>query len=202
MLEFRDVIGPLSDPVAYGGDAADAFHLVIRSLPGFEFSDKPTAPGWNLGKIAGAWATLMARLGCGDRWAAQGGDWGSAVTTALGYMSPPGLIGVHLNMAMFRPTNDERAAADPAERRMLADAERYDQQYAGYYKLQSTRPQSVAFGLADSPAGLAAWIYALFADVSDSEGEPERVFALDAMIDDIMLYWLPNAGPSSFRLPR
>ncbi|QRK10585.1 epoxide hydrolase [Archangium violaceum] len=199
VLEFRDVIGPLTNPAAHGGKASEAFHLVIPSLPGFGFSDKPTGPGWHIGRIAGAWITLMRRLGYA-RWAAQGGDWGAGVTTMLGYMAPAGLIGVHLNMVMFQPTGEERANADAHEQKMLADAQRYDEQFSGYYKLQNTRPQSVAFSLADSPVGLAAWIYALFQDVSDSGGEPERVFTLDGMLDDIMLYWLPNAGPSSARL--
>ncbi|EPX58268.1 Epoxide hydrolase [Cystobacter fuscus DSM 2262] len=199
VLEFRDVIGPLTNPVAHGGKASDAFHLVIPSLPGFGFSDKPTGPGWHIGRIASAWSSLMQRLGY-ERWAAQGGDWGAGVTTTLGYMAPAGLIGIHLNMVMFQPTGEERANADAHERKMLADAQRYDEQFSGYYKLQNTRPQSVAFSLADSPVGLAAWIYALFQDVSDSGGDPERVFTLDEMLDDIMLYWLPNAGPSSARL--
>lgn len=199
VLEFRDVIGPLSDPVAHGGKASDAFHLIIPSLPGFGFSDKPTVPGWDIGRIAGAWAQLMARLGY-DEWFAQGGDWGAGVTTMLGYMAPAGLKAIHLNFAMFQPTSAEIANADAAERKMLADAGRYHAEFAGYYAVQKTRPQSVAFGLADSPVGLAAWIYALFQDVSDSGGEPETVFSLDAMIDDIMLYWLPNTGASSARL--
>ena len=199
VLEFRDVIGPLTDPVAHGGEAHDAFDLVIPSLPGFGFSDKPTAPGWNIGRIASAWTTLMERLGY-SRWAAQGGDWGAGVTTALGYMAPPGLVGIHLNMAMFQPSDEEREEATPEEQAMLDDAQRYDQRFSGYYKLQNTRPQSIGFSLADSPVGLAAWIYALFQDVSDSGGEPERVFTLDQMLDDIMLYWLPNTGASSARL--
>ena len=199
VLEFRDVIAALTDPVAHGGAPADAFHLVIPSLPGFGFSGKPTATGWNIDRISDAWIELMKRLGY-DRWAAQGGDWGASVTTALGYKAPPGLAGIHLNMVMFQPTDEERANTTPDEQRMLADARRYDQQYSGYYKLQGSRPQSVAFGLADSPIGLAAWIYALFQDVSDSGGDPESVFTLDAMIDDIMVYWLTNTGPSSARL--
>lgn len=200
VLEFRDVIGPLTDPAAHSGDARDAFHLVIPSLPGFGFSDRPKARGWGVGRTAAAWVELMARLGYNHRWGAQGGDWGAAVTTALGHMSPPGLVGVHLNMVMFQPTEAERAEATPAEQAMLADAERYDAQFAGYFKVQATRPQSVGFGLADSPVGLAAWIYALLQDVSDSGGDPERVFEMDDMIDDIMLYWLPNTGASSARL--
>jgi len=199
VLEFRDVIGPLTDPVAHGGKASDAFHLVIPSLPGFGFSGKPTATGWNIDRIADAWSTLMTRLGYA-RWAAQGGDWGAAVTTTLGYKAPPGLAGIHLNMVMFQPTDAERSAATADEQQMLDDAQRYEQQFSGYYKVQGTRPQSIGFSLADSPVGLAAWIYALFQDVSDSHGEPESVFDLDHIIDDIMLYWLPNAGASSARL--
>lgn len=109
-------------------------------------------------------------------------------------------MGIHLNMALFQPTEEERLHADAHEKKMLADAQRYDEQFSGYYKVQSSRPQSVAFGLADSPVGLAAWLYALFQDVSDSGGDPESIFGLDAMLDDITLYWLPNAGPSSARL--
>ena len=199
VLEFRDVIGPLTDPVAHGGNAADAFHLVIPSLPGFGFSDKPTSTGWNIGPTAAAWTTLMQRLGY-ERWGAQGGDWGAGVTTTLGYMAPPGLVGIHLNMVMFQPSEDERAEATPEEQKMLDAAQRYDQLFSGYYKLQNTRPQSIGFSLADSPVGLAAWIYALFQDVSDSGSNPESVFSADAMLDDIMLYWLPNTGASSARL--
>lgn len=199
ILEFRDLIGPLTDPPAHGGDAADAFHLVIPSLPGFGFSDKPTEPGWGVGRTAAAWSQLMQQLGYGDRWMAQGGDWGAAVTTALAHMRAPGLAGIHLNMVMFRPTREEMTHATPDEQQMLDDAQRYDREFSGYMKLQCTRPQSLAFALADSPVGLASWIYALFQDVSDSDGEPERVIALDHLIDDVMLYWLPNAGPSSAR---
>ena len=199
VLEFRDVIGPLTDPTVHGADARDAFQLVIPSLPGFGFSDKPTGIGWGVGRTAGAWTQLMERLGY-DRWGAQGGDWGAAVTTTLGYMAPPNLVGIHLNMVMFQPTQAEMAEATPAEQAMLASAQRYDQQFSGYYKLQNTRPQSIGFSLADSPVGLAAWIYALFQDVSDSGANPESVFTLDEMLDDIMLYWLPNAGASSARL--
>jgi epoxide hydrolase len=199
VLEFRDVIGPLSDPVAHGGKASDAFHLVIPTLPGFGFSDKPLEPGWNVNRIADAWISLMSRLGY-TRWAAQGGDWGAAVTTTLGYKAPAGLIGIHLNLVMFQPTDEERQEATAEEKAMLADAARYDAEYAGYYKLQNTRPQSIAYSLADSPSGLAAWIYALFQDVSDSNDNPETVFSMDHMLDDIMLYWLPNAGASSARL--
>lgn len=199
ILEFRDVIGPLTDPRRHGGQASDAFHLVIPALPGFGFSDKPVEPGWGVGRSARAFAELMQRLGYGGHWYAQGGDWGAAITTALAHMRVPGLAGIHLNMVMFTPSEEEIANATPAERRMLDDAERYNREYSAYMRLQCTRPQSLAFALADSPVGLASWIYALFQDVSDSGGQPESVIPLDHLIDDIMLYWLPNAGPSSAR---
>ncbi|AVR97133.1 epoxide hydrolase family protein [Pseudoduganella armeniaca] len=199
ILEFREVIGPLTRPREHGGRATDAFHVVMPSLPGFGFSDKPTETGWGVGRTARAFQELMQRLGYGERWLAQGGDWGAAVTTALAHMRAPGLAGIHLNMVMFRSTEQEVAAATPEERRMLEDAARYDREYAGYMKLQSTRPQSVAFALADSPVGLASWLYALFQDVSDSAGQPERVIPLDHLIDNVMLYWLANAGPSAAR---
>ena len=168
-------------------------------MPGFGFSDQPTERGWNVGRVAHAWIELMRRLGYGDRWMAQGGDWGAAVVTTLAHMRAPGLVGIHLNMVMFQPTEEEIANATAEEQAMLAGAERYEQEQSGYMRLQNTRPQSVAFALADSPIGLAAWIYALFQDVTDSGGEPERVISLDHIIDDIMLYWLPNAGASSAR---
>ena len=199
VLEFRDVIGPLTDPVAHGGDAADAFHLVVPSQPGFGFSDQPTRTGWTVPRTADAWVELMRRLGYA-RWGAQGGDWGGAVTTVLGHKAPPGLVGIHLNMVNFRPTAEEVAGATPHEQAMLDTAKRYGDSLSGYAFLMSTRPQSAAYALADSPVGLAAWIYALFQDVSDSGGEPERVFTRDAMLDDAMLYWPPNAGASSARI--
>lgn len=199
VLEFRHVIDPLVNPTAHGGTAKDAFHLIIPSMPGFGFSGKPDEPGWNTMRIASAWATLMIRLGY-EKWAAQGGDWGAMVTLTLGHMCPPGLTGIHLNFVPFQPTQAEIAQASLKEQAMLQAAGRYDAEYSGYMKLMGTRPQSVAFGLSDSPVGLAAFIYALFQDVSDSGGNPEAVLSLDEIIDDIMLYWLPNAGASSARL--
>ena len=199
VLEFRDVIGPLTDPAAHGGDPRNAFHLVIPSMPGFGFSDQPVERGWNVGRVAGAWTELMRRLGYGERWFAQGGDWGAGVVTALAHMRAPGLAGIHLNMVMFQPTEEEVANATPEEKDMLARTQHYMEEQSGYMTLQNTRPQSVGFALADSPLGLAAWIYALFQDVTDSGGEPERIIPLDHIIDDIMLYWLPNAGASSAR---
>ncbi len=199
VLEFRHVIGALTDPVSHGGRRADAFHLVIPSLPGFGFSDKPDSTGWGVPRIADAWIMLMGRLGY-MRWAAQGGDWGSMVTETIARKAPAGLIGVHLNFPLVFPTGDEVANATEHERAMLASAKYYQDVLSGYAKEMSTRPQTIGYALSDSPAGLAAWIYAMFQDVSDSNGNPEAVFEMDAMLDDIMLYWLPNAAASSARL--
>ena len=199
VLEFRKVIGPLTNPGAHGGNPRQAFHVVIPSLPGFGFSDKPTEPGWNPSRIADAWVELMARLGY-QKWGAQGGDWGSAVTSALGHKPPPGLVGIHLNFVIYQPTPEEIAEVTPEERKMIESVQYYENVLSGYAKLQATRPQTIGYALADSPMGQAAWIYAMFQDVSDSGGNPEGVFTRDEMLDDIMMYWLPDAGASSARL--
>ena len=199
VLEFRDVIGPLTDPVAHGGKASDAFDVIIPSMPGHGFSGKPTTTGWNNERIAKAWIVLMERLGC-TRWAAQGGDRGAQITTRLGYMQPSGLIGIHLNLVDYMPSETERQSATPEEQKILADMQGYVDNLSGYFALQSKHPQSIAYSVSDSPAGQAVWIYQMLQDVSDSGGHPERVFKLDEMIDNVMLYWLPNAGPSSARL--
>ncbi len=199
MIEFHKVIGPLTDPAAHGGNPRDAFHLVIPTMPGFGFSDKPTEPGWGVSRIADAWITLMERLGYA-RWGAQGGDWGSAVTTAIGFKAPPGCVGIHLNFVAYQPTPEEMAAATPLEQAMIDSSTYYQNVLSGYATLQSTRPQTIGYALADSPVGQASWMYALFQDVSDSGGNAESVFSYDEMLDDIMLYWLPDAGASSARL--
>jgi len=199
VLEFHKMIGPLTDPAAHGGDRKDAFHLVVPSLPGFGFSEKPAEPGWGIARIADAWITLMGRLGY-ERWGAQGGDWGAAVTTAIGHKAPPGCAGIHLNFVMYQPTPEEIDRATPQEQAMLESMRHYQDILSGYAKLQSTRPQTIGYALADSPTAQASWIYAMFQDVSDSGGNAESVFTRDEMLDDIMLYWLTNAGASSARL--
>ncbi|MCX2922943.1 epoxide hydrolase family protein [Streptomyces sp. NEAU-W12] len=199
ILEFRHLVGPLTDPVAHGGRAEDAFHVVIPSMPGFGFSDKPTAPGWGVSRTAVAWIELMDRLGYRE-WVAQGGDWGSAVVEAISREVPEGLLGMHVNLPLVFPTAQEIEEATPDEQRMLDKAERYRSVLDGYSREQATRPQTIGYSLADSPAGLAAWIYTLFQDVTDSDGNPEAVVPRDEILDDIMMYWLPNAGPSSARL--
>ncbi len=199
VVEFLDVIGPLTDPAAHGGDAADAFHVVIPSLPGFGFSDKPASAGWGVERIAKAWITLMKRLGYG-RFFAQGGDWGAAVATAIGMLAPPECVGIHLNMPLIYPGKDDLAQLTLAEQASVASMKFYRTSDSGYAKLQRTRPQTLAYGLTDSPAAQAAWIYEKFHAWTDNRGEPEDALTRDAMLDNIMLYWLPATAASSARL--
>ncbi len=199
VLEFMKIIGPLTDPVAHGGKAEDAFHLVLPSLPGFGFSDKPKATGWGVEKIAQSWAVLMARLGY-DRWVAQGGDWGSAVTSAIGEQAPKGCLGIHVNMPMARPTAEAMQNPSPREMQALAALQHYQQWDSGYSKQQSTRPQTLGYALADSGVGQAAWIYEKMWSWTDNQGAPEDSLTLDEMLDNIMLYWLPGNATSSARL--
>jgi pimeloyl-ACP methyl ester carboxylesterase len=197
VVEFHKVIEPLTDPVAYGGDAADAFHVVCPSLPGYGFSGKPRRPGWGVEHTADAWDQLMTRLGYA-RYGAQGGDWGSQVTTALGMRHPDHVIGIHLNMAIALPSSlDDLTEAEQAA---LASIDYYQKQDSGYSKEQSTRPQTVGYGLVDSPAGLCAWIIEKFWSWSDCDGDPANVFTRDELLDNVMLYWLTAAGASSARM--
>ncbi len=199
IIEFSHVVGPLTDPTAHGGKVEDAFHLILPSLPGYGFSGKPDRTGWGLDRIARAWTELMHRLGY-DRWVAQGGDWGSAVTSMLGAQAPQGLLGIHINMAVARPGADDMADLTDAEKRSLASLQQYASQGNGYAQQQKSKPQTLGYGLADSPVGQAAWIYEKFQGWSDAADDPESVFTPDALLDNIMLYWLGNAGASSARL--
>jgi len=199
VIEFMKIIGPLTDPTAHGGKAEDAFHVVAPSLPGYGFSDKPNETGWGVPRIAMAWITLMTRLGYG-RWVAQGGDWGAAVTTALGLIRPTGLAAIHVNMPLVFPTPEDAAGATPAEQKSLAAMQFYQEKDSGYSKQQATRPQSLGYGLVDSPAAQAAWIYEKMYAWTDNKGAPEDALTADEMLDNIMLYWLPATGASSARL--
>lgn len=198
IVEFQKVIGPLTDPVAHGGDAADAFHVVCPSLPGFGFSGKPTRAGWGVERIGAAWSALMARLGYA-RYFAQGGDWGSAVTRAIGVADTTHCAGIHVTLAMgSRPRIEGAPSAE--EQRALAGAKHYADWDSGYSKQQATRPQTLGYGLADSPAGQAAWILEKFWAWTDCDDDPESVLTRDEMLDDITLYWLTNSAASSARL--
>jgi len=198
VADFLALIGPLTDPVAYGGDAADSFDVVIPSLPGFGFSGKPTEPGWDTDRIARAWAELMRRLGY-TSWAAHGGDWGAAVTTALGAMEPGGLLGIHLSTPYAFPEQIPEALA-PDERRAVDGLAYYAGPLGGSNHVQGTKPQTVGFALADSPAGQAAWIYEKFQSKTDNEGLAEDALDMDTMLDGISLAWFTNSAASSARI--
>ncbi len=198
VVEFLKVIGPLTDPVAYGGKAGDAFHVVCPSLPGYGFSDKPSVPGWTIQRIAGAWGELMRRLGY-DRYGAQGGDWGAAVSGLIPTADPAHCAGVHLTLAMAaRPQPGEELTPDEQEAWSIRDD--FIRTGRGYSSQQSTRPQTLGYGLADSPSGQAAWILEKFQAWSDCDGHPENVFSRDELLDNVMCYWIPNTGASSARL--
>ncbi len=199
VVEFLEVIGPLADPAAYGGDGADAFHVVCPSLPGYGFSDKPAEPGWGCGRIARAWAELMRRLGY-DRYVAQGGDWGALVTTEIALADPGHCAGIHLNMPIVAPDPETMADLTPREQSALESLQHYQDWDSGYSKQQSTRPQTLGYGLVDSPAGQAAWILEKFWAWTDCGGHPENVLTRDELLDNVMFYWLPAAGASSARL--
>jgi epoxide hydrolase len=198
IVEFQKVVEPLTNPTAHGGRAEDAFHLVCPSLPGFAFSGKPTATGWGVDRIALAWARLMERLGY-PRYGAQGGDWGSAVTTALGALDKEHCAGIHITLAMgVRPNVDGQPS--PEETRALDRIKYYRDWDSGYSKQQATRPQTLGYGLTDSPSGQAAWILEKFWAWTDCGGDPENVLDRDELLDNVMLYWVTATAASSARL--
>ncbi|HEY2651993.1 MAG TPA: epoxide hydrolase [Solirubrobacteraceae bacterium] len=200
VVEFLKVIEPLVDPVSHGGDATDAFELICPSLPGYGFSDKPRVAGWGIGRIAAAWAELMSRLGF-SRYGAQGGDWGAVVTTRLANVDPGHLAGIHVNLALV-PRDAIRSVGEPTEEERLALAAASDHRRfgSGYSAQQSTRPQTLGYGLVDSPVAQCAWIVEKFHAWTDNDGHPESVLTRDELLDNVMLYWLPGAGASSARL--
>jgi epoxide hydrolase len=198
IVEFLNVIGPLTNPTKHGGQPEDAFHVVLPSLPGFGFSDKPAESGWGLPRIARAWAVLMRRLGYTD-YLAQGGDWGAGVTTWMAKQHVERLAAIHLNLPILFPPPVEGELSQ-AEKATIAQLVAFNDKKAGYAKIQSTRPQTIGYALADSPAGQAAWIYEKLGEWTDSNYQPEREISRDEMLDNIMLYWLSNTGASSARL--
>ena len=199
MAEFQNVIEPLADPPAHGGDAADAFHVLCPTLPGYGFSGKPARPGWNTERISDAWNVLANRLGY-SAYFAQGGDWGAAVTTQIGLRHGDACRGIHLNMPIVRPDPDTTGSLTELETRALAGMKHYQDWDSGYSKEQSTRPQTLGYGLADSPAGQLAWIVEKFWAWMDCDGHPEHVLSRDELLDNVMLYWLTNSAASSARL--
>jgi len=210
VFEFVGTIGPLTDPVAHGGTAADAFDVVIPSIPGYGFSGRPTAPGWGPEHVAQVWAALMRRLGYA-RYVAQGGDWGAVISTEFARQAPPGLLGVHLNLPAAVPPEVGAALATGApEPAGLSDQERAafeaSRKYAmsggaAYFVMLSARPQAVGYSLNDSPAGLAAFmlVHPGFAKWTYGD-DPTRTPTKDQVLDDFTLYWLTNTSTSAGRL--
>ena len=197
IVEFQQVIEPLTEPQRHGGDAADAFHVIAPSLPGFGFSGKPTTTGWGVEKISDIWEALMERLGY-EHYLAQGGDWGSAVTASLGRRHPNHCDGVHMTLAMgARPTSE---ASTPEERRALERMQYYSEWDSGYSTQQKSRPQTVGYALTDSPAGQAAWIIEKFWAWTDNDGRPEDAIDRDALLDNITIYWVTETAASSARI--
>lgn len=199
IVEFAKAIPRLLDPTAFGGDAKDAFHIVAPSLPGFGFSGKPVQPGYGVQKIATLFDGLMRDLGY-DRYVAQGGDWGSMITTCIGAQNLGACAAIHVNMPIGRPSREESANPSAADKAGIAALKAYNDWDSGYSKQQSTRPQTVGYGLADSPIGQAAWIIEKFRTWTDCDGHPENALTRDEMLDNIMLYWLPNTAASSARI--
>ncbi|MAV26359.1 MAG: epoxide hydrolase [Gammaproteobacteria bacterium] len=197
VLEFRKVIEPLTNPETSGGSATDAFHLILPTLPGFGFSGKPTSPGWNIERIAAAWQTLMSELGY-TRYLAQGGDWGSMVTTALAQHD--GCAGIHINMPVVTPDMNQMNDLTGLEQSALAAFQFYQNEDSGYSKQQGTRPQTLGYGLSDSPIGQAGWILEKFYQWTDCDGDPRNIVTVDELLDNVMMYWLTNTSASSARI--
>ena len=199
VVEFLKVLGPLTSPEEHGGDPRDAFHVVCPSLPGYGFSDKPTQRGFGVERIAELWDELMIRLGY-ESYFAQGGDWGAAVTTQIGVQNRGHCRGLHLNLPIARPRPGAEESPTPAERKAFAAMNHYAKSEAGYSTQQSTRPQTIGYGLVDSPVAQCAWIIEKFWAWTDCDGAPENAVSRDELLDNVMMYWLPGAGASSARL--
>ncbi|WP_437933317.1 epoxide hydrolase family protein [Sorangium sp. So ce341] len=200
VVEYLDVIGPLTDPRAHGGDPADAFHLIIPSLPGYGLSGPTREAGWGARRIARAWAELMRRLDY-PRYGAQGGDWGTWISREVGLVDPEHVIGVHTNGLVSWPSGDpdELIGLTDAEQSRLKAADYYLRELYGYKKIQSTRPQTLAYALSDSPVGQLAWIVGVLKEWTDCKDTPEDAIDRDRILTNVMLYWLTNTAASSAR---
>ncbi len=201
-FEMYKIIEPLTDPVSHGGSEQDAFDVVVPSLPGYGFSERPRARGMNIARIAELFMRLMRdELGY-QRFGAQGGDWGSVITSRLGYAYPQQLIGIHLNLdsASLAPQESANLGDSPEVQQWRAQRQHYQQDEGAYNRIQGTRSQTLAYGLNDSPAGLAGWIVEKFRAWSDCQGDVERAFSKDELLTDIMIYWVTQTINSSTRL--
>jgi epoxide hydrolase len=200
IVEYLDIIGPLTDPRAHGADPAHAFHLVVPSLPGYGLSGPTHEAGWGARRVAETWATLMQRLGY-PRYGAQGGDWGTWISRELGVVAPDRVLGVHTNGLITWPSGDpdELAGLTDLEQDRLSFGEYYMRELYGYKLIQSTRPQTLSYALADSPVGQLAWIVGVFREWTDCTDTPEDAVDRDRLLTNVMLYWLTNTAPSSAR---
>ena len=198
VFEFLQLIPQLTDPGRFGGDPADAFTVVAPSLPGFGLSFVPGQLRFGVEQMADCFAALMSEVLGYRRFGAQGGDWGSFVSSRLGYAYPERLVGIHLNMMPLRRERGDIDDSDPAQARYRAELEHWLKEECGYIAIQGTRPQTLAYGLTDSPAGLAAWIVEKFRRWSDCNGDVESVFPLDDLLANVSLYWFTGAIGSSF----
>lgn len=208
ILELTKAIGPLTDPTAHGGRAEDSFDVIIPSMPGYGFSQRPTGTGWGPDRIGLAWDVLMKRLGY-THYVSQGGDWGSVVADAMGRQAPKGLLGIHVNMPPTVPADVAKAISSGApapaglsatEKAAFDSLNTFFSKNAGYGAMMVTRPQTVGYALTDSPAGLAAWMLDKFNQWTYSGGNAEKSLTKDEILDDISLYWLTNSAVSSARL--
>ena len=202
IVEFMNIIGPLTDPASHGGDPADAFHVVAPSLPGFGFSRPLAGPGWDTRRVARAWAELMHRLGY-DRYGAQGGDTGSVVSPELGRIDPEHVIGVHVNNLGTFPSGDpaELTGLTGADQERLALLDKWGRDMSGYAIVQSTRPQTISYALTDSPAGQLAWIVEKFKEWTDPRASlPEDAISRDLILTDVSVYWLTGTAGSAARI--
>jgi len=204
VIEMLEVVGPLSDPTAYGGSAEDAFDLVIPSIPGYGFSAQPTELGWNVGRVAQAWAELMRRLGY-DRWVAQGGDVGASVTDQLGRQAPEGLIGIHMNLLVTTLGGAKVPEDTEEERAAMQKIDVFRKDGFAYFLEMATRPQTIGYAQLDSPVALAAWLLDHDTDAyykahsAFVDGKPSGNLTRDHFLDNITLYWLTRTGDSASR---
>ncbi len=202
VFEFVKIIGPLTDPVAHGGRAEDAFHVICPAIPGYGFSGKPNERGFNVGRVGEMVAHLMARLGYA-RYGAQGGDWGASVTAWLGRSAPEHVVGAHLNFVWLPPpagVDDPTAGLSARELEWLEQNQSWIEEEWAYGQIQGSKPQTLGYGLNDSPVGLAAWLVEKFRSWSDSNGDVESRFSKDELITSVMLYWVTESITSSARL--
>jgi microsomal epoxide hydrolase len=199
IVEYLELVGPLTDPRAHGGDPGDAFHLVLPTIPGYGFSGPTREAGWNARRVARAFAALMARLGYA-RYGAHGGDWGSRISRDLGVIDPDHVVGVHVTGVPAQPGPEDMATLTDDERSRLDRGNRFRADGAGYAQLQATRPQTLAYALTDSPAGQLAWIVEKFKEWTDSSDTPEDAVDRDLLLTNVTLYWVTATAGSSARL--